>query len=172
MSDPFVSEIRIFAFNYAPPGWAFCDGENLPRSQHPRLFSLIGTTYGTAPDGYFALPDLRGRAPMHPGQGPGLSPHTLGEADGVETVTLEADELPVHRHTLQGSTATATASAPDTTLVLGATTGGSAYRATGTTVAMGDVLASTGGGQPHNNMQPYLAMNFCIALVGVTPVPE
>src|SRR6188508_3064924 len=102
MADPFVAEIRIFPFNFAPKGWAWCDGQLLPLSQNTALFSLLGTTYGGNGKSNFALPDLQGRAPMHPGQGPGLSLHDLGETDGTETVTLLESEMPSHAHTLQG----------------------------------------------------------------------
>src|SRR6187431_2814370 len=105
MADPFVAEIRIFPFNFAPRGWAFCDGQLLPLSQNTALFSLLGTTYGGNGQSNFALPNLQGRAPMHPGQGPGLSLHDLGEVGGSETVTLLESEIPVHTHALQAAAA-------------------------------------------------------------------
>ena len=112
MADPFVAEIRIFPFNFAPKGWAWCDGQLLPLSQNTALFSLLGTTYGGNGKSNFALPDLQGRAPMHPGQGPGLSLHDLGETGGSETVTLLESEIPAHPHTLQGNAFPANVQAP------------------------------------------------------------
>src|SRR5438445_1680842 len=112
MSSPFVAEIRIFAFNFAPKGWAFCDGQLLPISQNTALFSLLGTTYGGDGKSNFALPDLQGCAPMHPGQGPGLSLHDLGETGGSETVTLVESEIPAHSHGLMASGAPANRTAP------------------------------------------------------------
>src|SRR3712207_2879428 len=103
MADPFVAEIRIFPFNFAPKGWAWCNGQLLPISQNTALFSLLGTTYGGDGKSNFALPDLQGRAPMHPGQGPGLSLHALGEMRGTETVTLLESEIPAHSHAMRGS---------------------------------------------------------------------
>ncbi len=169
MADPFVAEIRIFPFNFAPTGWAFCDGQILPLSQNTALFSLLGTTYGGNGQSNFALPNLQGRAPMHPGQGPGLSLHDLGETGGSETVTLLQSEMPAHSHPVR-------ASAQDATTRVAA----GQLPATGTGVAMfgqqssnvslsDKSLAPAGGGQPHNNMQPYLTLNFCIALQGVFP---
>src|SRR5688500_11443147 len=112
MADPFVAEIRIFGFDFAPTGWAFCDGQVLPISQNTALFSLLGTTYGGDGKSTFALPDLQGRAPMHPGQGPGLSLRDLGESGGSEAATLLASELPTHSHALSGSSNPATTTDP------------------------------------------------------------
>ena len=170
--DPFVAEIRIFPFNFAPKGWAFCDGQILPLSQNTALFSLLGTTYGGDGKSNFALPDLQGRAPMHPGQGPGLSLHDLGETGGSDAVTLLESEIPSHVHTLRGhdgDQADAQIPSPNTSLAQSAN--GFAYQSnvSGLVQMHPDALPPTGGDQPHNNMQPYLTLNFCIALQGVFP---
>jgi len=175
MSDQFVGEIRIFGTNFAPTGWAFCDGQLLSISQNTALFSLLGTTYGGDGKSTFALPDLQGRAPMHPSQGPGLSLHDLGEVGGSETVTLLESEIPAHAHVLRATNDPGSAAAPNLGSGGLAATGRGrpeAYVAApfGTTVAMGPAVAGhTGGDMPHNNMQPYLTMNFCIALQGIFP---
>ena len=168
MADPFVAEIRIFPFNFAPKGWAWCDGQLLPLSQNTALFSLLGTTYGGNGKSNFALPDLQGRAPMHPGQGPGLSLHDLGETGGSETVTLLESEIPSHSHGLRGSlgdddsTLPGNPNAPGQLSII--------YAPPGNVVMMaGQALAPAGGDAPHNNLQPYLTFYFCIALQGVFP---
>lgn len=170
--DPFVAEIRIFPFNFAPKGWAFCDGQILPLSQNTALFSLLGTTYGGDGKSNFALPNMQGNAPMHPGQGPGLSPHDLGETGGSDTVTLIESEIPSHSHSLMSSTTNSSKPSPGGN-VLARVTGASPYVA-GTPAPplvqfSSNALAPAGGDQPHNNMQPYLTLNFCIALQGVFP---
>lgn len=169
--DPFVAEIRIFPFNFAPKGWAFCDGQLLPLSQNTALFSLLGTTYGGNGKSNFALPDLQGRAPMHPGQGPGLSLHDLGETGGSETVSLLESEIPSHSHSVVAGIDVADLQDPANQL-LTRSSGGNLYQ-TNTSdniVAMsGQSLAPAGGDQPHNNMMPYLTFYFCIALQGVYP---
>jgi len=168
--DPFVAEIRIFPFNFAPKGWAFCDGQILPLSQNTALFSLLGTTYGGDGKSNFALPNMQGNAPMHPGQGPGLSLHDLGEMGGSETVSLLESEIPAHSHQIRVSTDPGDLQAPTPARGLTRSGNGSGYVATGPNVAMApEVLAPAGGDQPHNNMQPYLTFNFCIALQGVFP---
>jgi microcystin-dependent protein len=173
MADPFVAEIRIFPFNFAPKGWAWCDGQLLPLSQNTALFSLLGTTYGGNGKSNFALPDLQGRAPMHPGQGPGLSLHDLGETGGSETVTLLESEIPAHNHALRADGADpADIQAPSPAVVLARSAGGNAYQTVtnANMVAMSDqALAPAGGDQPHNNLQPYLTFYFAIALQGVFP---
>src|SRR5687767_5536278 len=171
MADPFVAEIRIFPFNFAPRGWAWCDGQLLPLSQNTALFSLLGTTYGGNGMSNFALPDLQGRAPMHPGQGPGLSLHDLGETGGSETVTLLESEIPAHAHQMLGNAFPANIQAPGPDRVLATSTGGVAYKDPPQTVAAlaPDAVSSAGGDQPHNNMQPYLTFYFNIALQGVFP---
>jgi microcystin-dependent protein len=168
--DPFVAEIRIFPFNFAPKGWAFCDGQILPLSQNTALFSLLGTTYGGDGKSNFALPDLQGSAPMHPGQGPGLSLHDLGETAGSDVVTLLESELPSHPHALRADTIDpADTNVPSTNASLAQSTGGTLYQAAAGIHLADQALTPVGGDQPHNNMQPYLTLNFCIALQGVFP---
>jgi microcystin-dependent protein len=169
--DPFVAEIRIFAFNFAPKGWAWCDGQLLPLSQNTALFSLLGTTYGGNGKSNFALPDLQGRAPMHPGQGPGLSLHDLGESGGSETVALLESEIPSHTHTLQAQNFNGNTNLPQgNDLSRGASLNAFAPAAGGAMRNFGyQAVAPTGGDQPHNNMQPYLTCYFNIALQGVFP---
>ncbi|WP_121255980.1 phage tail protein [Nocardioides ferulae] len=170
MADPFVAEIRIFPFNFAPKGWAWCDGQLLPLSQNTALFSLLGTTYGGNGKSNFALPDLQGRAPMHPGQGPGLSLHDLGESGGSETVTLLESEIPHHTHTLRANTLDpGDVNVPSPSAVYANSTGGTLYQSTTDAQLAPGALAPTGGGLPHNNMQPYLTFYFCIAMQGVFP---
>jgi microcystin-dependent protein len=168
--DPFVAEIRIFPFNFAPKGWAFCDGQILPLSQNTALFSLLGTTYGGDGKSNFALPNMQGNAPMHPGQGPGLSLHDLGETGGSETVSLLESEIPSHNHTLRGLTDLADQPVPSPNRSLARANAANFYFPNFTAAPMSDqALAPAGGDQPHNNMQPYLTLNFCIALQGVYP---
>jgi microcystin-dependent protein len=171
MADPFVAEIRIFPFNFAPKGWAWCDGQLLPLSQNTALFSLLGTTYGGNGKSNFALPDLEGRAPMHPGQGQGLSLHDLGETGGSETVTLLESEMPFHNHTMRANAATADVQLPDPTMSMARSNGGNAYKQPSPPVTQlaPQSLAPAGGDLPHNNMQPYLTYYFNIALQGVFP---
>jgi microcystin-dependent protein len=170
VADPFVAEIRIFPFNFAPKGWAFCDGQLLPLSQNTALFSLLGTTYGGDGKSTFALPDLQGRAPMHPGQGPGLSLHDLGETAGSETVALLESEIPAHIHNVNVSAGPANVQAPGPDRVLGRANNNVYLDNPANLVAMApEALAPAGGDQPHNNMQPYLTLSFCIALQGVFP---
>lgn len=166
--DPFVAEIRIFCGSFAPRGWAICNGQLLPISQNTALFSLLGTTYGGDGIATFALPDLRGRAPMAWGQASGLSDRFIGESLGEETATLTEGQMPLHSHTLTGI-ANATQANPDAFHGLG---NAAIYAAPGggATVAMAaGAIGATGGSQPHNNRQPYLAMNFIIALQGFYP---
>jgi microcystin-dependent protein len=168
MADPFVAEIRIFPFNFAPKGWAWCNGQLLPLSQNTALFSLLGTTYGGDGKSNFALPNMQGNAPMHPGQGPGLSLHDLGETGGSETVSLLESEIPAHSHGLLGVDDNGTFKTPGNMIFAG---GNQMYLnpAAVNTSLSPQVLAPAGGDQPHNNMQPYLTLNFCIALQGVFP---
>lgn len=173
MADPFVAEIRIFPFNFAPTGWAFCDGQILPISQNTALFSLLGTTYGGDGKSNFALPNFQGCAPMHPGQGPGLSLHDLGEQGGTENVTLLQTEIPSHTHTVNASSSVGSDVPPgnDVWAVPGAGRGLNMYdpnAGTRPTMNFG-AFSPAGNSLPHNNMPPYLTLNFCIALQGVFP---
>lgn len=173
MSDQFVAEIRIFPFNFAPTGWAFCDGQLLPISQNTALFSLLGTVYGGDGKSTFALPDLQDRAAMQPGQGQGLSLRDLGETGGSETVTLLVSEMPVHTHTVS-SFITVTGDQfgpnPDGQSLLAQSLNGSVYADPGPLTTFAPQALSPGGGSlPHNNMQPYLTVNFCIAMQGIFP---
>ena len=169
MADPFVAEIRIFPFNFAPKGWAWCDGQLLPLSQNTALFSLLGTTYGGNGKSNFALPDLMGRAPMHPGQGPGLSLHDLGETGGSETVTLLESEMPAHVHGQVNNTDGGGQLNADGRLWGEANTRIYSSNVNPAQAMHPQALAPSGGNQPHNNMQPYLTFYFCIALQGVFP---
>ena len=170
MSDPFVAEIRIFPFNFPPKGWAFCDGQLLPLSQNTALFSLLGTTYGGDGKSTFALPDLQGSAPMQPGQGQGLSLRDLGEQSGVENVTLLISEIPVHTHGMMAAGGDPAESNDPTNFAMARSKNGNAYTNNLTITQMSpQALPPAGGSLPHNNMQPYLTLNFCIALQGVFP---
>ena len=163
MSEPFLAEIRMVGFNFAPRGWAFCDGQILPINQNQSLYSLLGTTYGGDGRTSFALPDLRGRTPIHVSGG-----HLLGTKSGAETCTLDTAELPGHTHQLEGTTTAA--STGDPTGALWADNQGNPYGDPVAGLAMaGDTIADAGGGQAHDNMQPYLTVAFCIALQGLFP---
>jgi microcystin-dependent protein len=173
MADQFVAEIRMFAGNFAPTGWALCNGQLLPISQNTALFSLLGTTYGGDGKSTFALPNLQGSAPLGAGQGPGMSLRDLGESGGEQSVTLLTSEMPAHSHTARASTSGGVNSPAGT--VWGESKLGktplSVYAASGATnVSMSpSALAITGGNLPHNNMPPYLCLNFIIALQGIFP---
>jgi len=173
MSDQFVAEIRIFPFNFPPKGWAFCDGQLLPISQNTALFSLLGTTYGGDGKSTFALPDMQGNAPMQPGQGQGLSLRDLGEMSGVDSITLLVSEIPLHTHSIATHNIDfADTQNPSVDAILAKSNQGSAYQTTvnaGLTTLAPQALAPAGGSLPHNNMQPYLTLNFCIALQGIFP---
>ena len=167
MSEPFVAEIRIFAGNFAPRGWAFCNGQLLPISQNTALFSLIGTTYGGDGRSTTALPNLEGRAPMHPGRGPGLTDRRLGQRGGAESIALTEAQMPQHNHSMEVSVEDGDRRSP---------AGGYFGRGTALYAAPENLapmaaqsLPDAGGSQPHNNMQPYLTINFIIALVGLYP---
>jgi len=168
MSEPFVAEIRLFGFNYAPAGWAFCDGQLLPIMQNTALFSLLDTMYGGDGKSTFALPNLGGRAPLQAGQGPGLSRRDQGVPGGSEAATLLSGDVPAHSHPLNATNTAASAASPAGGLP--AATARPAYGPTGGAVSLAaESLTSAGGGGPHNNMQPYLTLNFCIALQGIFP---
>ena len=172
MADPFVAEIRIFTGNFAPTGWAACQGQILPISQNTALFSLIGTLYGGNGQSTFGLPDFQGRAPINHGQGPGLSQRSVGERSVVETVTLLSSEMPLHTHLLRGATTAADQTSPSNAVWAGSSGGRTPpplYSTTQNTTMAPNALSIAGGSLPHNNMHPYLALNFIIALQGVFP---
>jgi microcystin-dependent protein len=165
MAEPFLSEIRIMSFVYAPPGWALCNGQLLPINQNQALFSLLGTMYGGDGRVTFALPDLRGRTPIHMGSG-----HTLGERGGEQAHTLSISELPTHTHVLSASTNTGTTPLPSGALLADSPSQLYAGPARVTTLQPGTVL-NVGGSQAHLNMQPFLTLSFCIAMIGIFPSP-
>jgi microcystin-dependent protein len=171
LADPFVAEIRVFPFNFAPKGWAFCNGQLLPLSQNTALFSLLGTTYGGDGKSTFALPNLEGSAPIHPGQGPGLSLYDLGQIGGSQTVTLLESEMPSHNHSVMTAPDDpAESNAPFNNVLSRSSL--NIYSTTSTPIvqmAAPQALGSAGGSLPHNNMMPYLTLSFCIALQGVFP---
>jgi microcystin-dependent protein len=171
MADPFVAEIRVFPFNFAPKAWAFCNGQLIPISQNTALFALLGTIYGGDGKSTFALPNLQGAAAMHPGQGPGLSSYTLGQQGGSETVTLIQSEIPAHTHTLRANSDFATLQAAGPARTFARSQNGNAYGVANANVVQmaPETLSPAGGSLPHNNMQPYLTLNFCIALQGIFP---
>jgi microcystin-dependent protein len=163
VAEPFLSEIRIMSFNFAPKGWAQCNGQLMPINQNQALFSLLGTTYGGDGRVNFALPDLRGRVPIHVGSG-----HTLGERGGAQTHTLTAADMPAHTHPFNVSTATGTETSPNGAVLAKAPA--NAYATPAQLVGMAPSASlSTGGGQAHLNMQPFLTLTFCIALQGIFP---
>jgi microcystin-dependent protein len=173
MSEPFVAEIRIFAGNFAPRGWAFCNGQLLPVSQNTALFSLIGTTYGGDGRSTTALPNMQGRVPMHPGRGPGLTSRRLGQRGGTEMVTLSEAQMPNHNHavTVYNAGFASPLASPGGNNLSENVANGNLYTntQTGSNMLNENVLVNEGGSQPHNNLQPFLAMNFIIALVGLYP---
>jgi len=171
MSEPFLSEIRMLAFNFAPRGWSLCDGQLLPIAQNQALFALLGTTFGGDGVQTFGLPDLRSRAPVHFGQGPGGSLYSLGQRGGVENHVLTTAELPPHLHVPAASASAATSGAASAGMALATPAASKPYRNGSTTlvpVAAG-ATAFAGGSQPHTNMQPYLTVLFAIALQGIFP---
>ena len=166
MAEPFLSEIRIMSFVFAPKGWALCNGQLLPINQNQALFSLLGTTYGGDGRVNFALPDLRGRTPIHEGSG-----HTLGEKGGEQAHTLTISELPTHTHVANGATNAADTNTPSNTVLLGIVN--DAYGDPANLQAMAaSEITNVGGSQPHLNMQPFLTLSFCIALQGIFPSPN
>jgi microcystin-dependent protein len=170
MSDQFVAEIRIFPFNFAPKGWAFCDGQLLPISQNTALFSLLGTTYGGDGKSNFALPNLQGSTPMQQGQGPGLSLRDLGETGGEQSVTLLQTEMPAHTHNVNAGATPNQLTPVNNVWASGQKGFGSFYVPPPANAPMNVSATSiTGGSLPHNNMMPYLTLTFCIALQGIFP---
>jgi len=165
--EPFLGQIQLFGFGWAPTGWALCNGQLLSISQNTALFSLLGTTYGGDGRTTFGLPDLRGRAPIGQGQGPGLSNYDLGQVGGEEGVTLNINEMPSHGHGVTGSSG-ATSKSP-AGLAPGFVNGGAAYAAPDGTGMANNMINNTGGNQPHDNMQPYLGCCYCIAVEGIYP---
>ncbi len=172
MAEPFLGEIKAFGFNFPPNGWAQCNGQVMPISQNTALFSLLGTMYGGDGVTTFALPDLRGRVGVHAGQGAGLSNYSQGEVAGTESVTLTVGQLPVHSHNLVASTSSGNTADPSGAFLAKEATGVTAIYGNGVagnaTLAAGSVTGG-GGGQPHSNLQPFLVLNFCIALNGIFP---
>ncbi|PYT00799.1 MAG: phage tail protein [Acidobacteria bacterium] len=173
MSEPFLGEIVMFAGNFAPRGWAFCQGQLLSIAQNTALFSILGTTYGGNGQTTFALPDFRGRVPMGTGQGPGLSPRTLGEESGTETVTLLSTQMPAHTHTASAQLHASTLAADDTLPAGNFPADGGSYRTTTDTTMNANAVTVTngisGGSQPFSIVQPYLVINFIIAIEGIFP---
>jgi microcystin-dependent protein len=164
VSEPFIGEIRAFGFNFAPRGWATCSGQILSIAQNTALYSLLGTTYCGNGQTTFALPDLRGRVAVNQGQGPGLSNKTIGEQAGAEAHTLNVNEIPAHTHAQPASNADQSTNRPGNAVP----TRGGVYAGSGDGTLM-DPMTAAGGSQPHDNMQPYLTVNYCIALVGIFP---
>jgi len=177
MADPFVGEIRIFGFNFAPTGWALCNGQLMPISQNTALFSLLGTNYGGDGKSTFALPNFQGSGPVHQGQGPGLSERVMGQSGGETAVTLLQSEMPAHTHTVPCNSATGTATDPTGRIPASARLGRQVPNLYSQNVVSPDAMdpltaSSAGGSLPHNNMAPYLVMNFCIALQGIFPARQ
>lgn len=171
MAQPYVGEIRMFAGNFAPAGWMFCEGQLLPISENETLFQLIGTTYGGDGQSTFALPDMRGRLPVHWGTAPGLQAYTIAQSSGVEEVTLTTQQIPVHNHPLVVSNNVAGQTNPQGNL-LAQSTQATLYISDQPNVPMAAyVVGPTGGSQPHTNMQPYLCVDFIISLFGIFPSP-
>lgn len=172
MAQPYVGEVRLFAGNFAPAGWMFCDGQLLPISENETLFQLIGTTYGGDGESTFALPDLRGRVPVHQGAGPGLQSYVLAESGGAEQVTLTPAQIPAHTHALRGNTAVGTGSAPGNAVLAATGTVNSYGSGTPDQAMTAGALSAVGGSQPHSNMAPFLAVNYIISLFGIFPSPS
>jgi microcystin-dependent protein len=170
MAEPFIAEIRIFGFTFAPAGWAQCSGQIMPISQNTALFSLLGTTYGGNGTSNFMLPNLQGAAPLAPGQGPGMSLLIdLGEQGGSENVTLVSSQMPSHSHAAQANSANANSYSPKGRFWAQDASGVKDYASTSNATMAPGALSPAGGGQSHSNAQPSLVLNFCIALVGIFP---
>lgn len=169
MANPFIGEVRIFAGNFAPAGWAFCNGSLLPIADYDTLFALIGTTYGGDGQVTFALPDLRSRVPIGAGTGPSLTPRTIGASGGVESVSLTLAQLPAHTHTVQTTAADALSSTPSAGVMLASNAGTKLYSPKPATVASANVVGSAQTAQPHDNIMPYGVVQFIISLYGIFP---
>lgn len=170
MSNPYVGEIRMFGGNFAPAGWALCQGQLMPISENDTLFNLIGTTYGGDGQETFGLPDLQGRIPVHMGQGPGISQnYTIGEKAGVETVTLTTNQLPIHTHALLASSDPGNAAGPASNVLANPLNTEPYFPSTGSVQLNTQSLTSAGGNQPHDNMMPFLCITFIISLFGIYP---
>lgn len=178
MSTPYLGEIRLFAGNFAPRGWAFCNGQSLSIANNDALFALLGTIYGGDGQNTFNLPDLRGRVPLNQGTGPGLSTYTIGQAAGTETVTLQTSQMPAHSHSLNATTATGSVTTPGPSVMLAtpveAGVSTSLYVVPGTSTVnqapmAAQSITATGGSQPHENMMPFQSVNYIIALEGIFP---
>jgi microcystin-dependent protein len=174
MSEPFLGEIRMFGFGFAPRGWALCGGQILSIAQNTALFSLLGTNYGGDGKTTFALPDLQGRVPMHWGQGPGLTDRALGESSGIETVTITSSEMAAHTHSPQAASGAGNQYGPAGGFWASDAGGAAFYAPTANTQMNSGIVGNAGGNgtgasNPHNNLQPYRAVNFCIALEGIFP---
>jgi microcystin-dependent protein len=169
MAQPYVGEIRMFAGNFAPAGWMFCSGQLLPISEYETLYNLILTTYGGDGQSTFALPDLRGRVPIHQGTGPGGSPYVLAESGGVETVTLTTSQMPAHTHPMIVSTAIANSSNPANAILATSSQVSMYFGGNANSNMNATAISSAGGSQPHTNVQPYLCLNFIISIFGIFP---
>lgn len=169
MGQPFIGEIRLFAGNFAPAGWAFCHGQSLPISENDALFTLIGTTYGGDGETTFNLPDLRSRVPIHLGTGSGLPTYVIGEAGGVESVTLTTQQIPIHSHQLLATSSAGSANSPTGRVTAAPPSIDLYIEDTPSANAAGEAIAPAGGSQPHENMQPFLCINYIISLFGIFP---
>ncbi|HEV7927056.1 MAG TPA: tail fiber protein [Verrucomicrobiae bacterium] len=171
MSEPFIGEIRMFGFNFPPKGWATCNGQLLPINQYEALFAILGTTYGGDGQTNFALPNLQSRVAIHQGTGPGLSTYIMGQTSGIENVTLTPAQMPTHTHLVQCNTGGGNQASPSGNIPAVESTGTSLdySNAAGNGTMSPTMLGTQGGSQPHTNIQPYLCVNFCIALVGIFP---
>lgn len=169
MAEPFLGEIRMFGFQFAPTGWAMCNGQLLPISQNTALFSLLGTTYGGNGTSTFALPNLQSSVAIHQGQGVGLSPYVIGQNGGTENVTLTQGQMPLHGHVVNASGSPGANTRPAGGVLARATTDIYATAPDGSTTMNPGTIGNAGGSQPHTNIQPYLVINFCIALQGIFP---
>jgi microcystin-dependent protein len=170
MAQPYVGEIRMFAGNFAPAGWMFCDGQLLPISENETLFQLIGTTYGGDGQETFGLPDLRGRVPLHAGQGPGITQnYVLGEMAGAEGIALQTQQIPIHNHAFAVNSGIGTDTNPTNKFMAASLTGKAYYAATPDKQMFNQILSPVGGNQPHENMHPYGVISFIISLFGIFP---